>query len=118
MHERAFGVVGFERAARAAHVQVVPPHEVVHDELAVVAEQVGERLLALGRVEHVGLLDLDPGQGAPLGADEVAHAGQRLLVLQMRLAGGEPFVAGYDLVDLHVGYSVSFCGAEVSDLLG
>jgi len=32
-------------------------------------EEVGERHLALGRVEEIILLDLDPRQGAPLDAE-------------------------------------------------
>jgi hypothetical protein len=42
------------------------------DELAVVAEQLGERLLPFRRVEDILLLDLDPRQRAALGGDQVA----------------------------------------------
>jgi hypothetical protein len=38
-------MVGLERAARTAGIEIMPPHEVVDDELAVAPEQVGERLL-------------------------------------------------------------------------
>ena len=90
MHQCAFGVIGVDRAAGTAEAEIIAPHEMLDDELAVVAEQVGEPLLALGRVEHVGLLDLHPRQFAPVCCDHVAHAGERLLVLQMPLARGEP----------------------------
>jgi hypothetical protein len=38
----------------------------IDDELALAAEQLGERLFALRRVEDIRLLNLDPRQGATL----------------------------------------------------
>ena len=68
------------------------------NELAAPVKEVREHLSAVGRVEDVLLLDLDPGQRAPLGGDEITHAGERLLVPEMRLARDEPLVAGHNLV--------------------
>jgi len=68
----------------------------MNDELAVVAEQFRQLLLSVGGVEDVCLVDLHPGHGASLCGDEVAHAGERFLVLQVGLAGLKPFVTGYD----------------------
>ena len=90
VHIGAVNMVDQQRAALAALAEVPPPHEVVDDELAVVAEQLGQRLLSGRGVEHIVLFDLHPGQLAPFGAHHVAHARQRLLVLEMRLARFDP----------------------------
>src|SRR5947208_10627545 len=71
------------------------------DELAVAAEQLGERLLAARAVEGISLFDPDPRQRAALGADQIAHPGQRLFVLQVCLARGEPLLMGDDFRRLH-----------------
>ena len=68
VHQGSLDVVGFERAADAAFVPARPEHEVLDDELAAAVEQIGQRLLALRRVEQIGLVDLDPGQFASFGA--------------------------------------------------
>lgn len=70
-------------------------------ELAAAGEQVGQRLLAGGTVEHVALVDPDPGQLAALGGERVAGAQKFLLLGEQRLAGGGPFLAGNDLVGVH-----------------
>src|SRR5262245_39413969 len=101
MHDRAFCVIGLQRAARTALIEIPPPHEMMDDKLTVATEQVSERLLAFGRVEHIGLLDLDPGQRAPLRAHEIAHPRECLLVLEMSLACCVPLLAGDDLFRLH-----------------
>ena len=49
-------------------------HEVLHQQLAPAFEQIGERAPALGRVEHVVLLDAHPRQRAALGAQGRAGA--------------------------------------------
>ncbi len=92
VHVHAVGVVGHERAARAALLPARPEHEVLHQQLAAALEQVGERARALGRVEDVVLLDAHPGQRAALAGDLVAQAGQFLLARQQRLALGDPVV--------------------------
>src|SRR5581483_4984133 len=53
----AVEIVGPVRAVRAAFVPVRPEHEMLDDELALVAEQAGQRHLALGRIEDVLLVD-------------------------------------------------------------
>ena len=71
-------------------------HEVIDHELAAAVEEVGERLLALRPLERIGLVDPDPGQLAPLGAQIIAQAREFLLLAQMLLARGKPFVARHD----------------------
>ena len=78
-------MVGHERAARATLLPIRSEHEVVDDQLAAPVEEVGERDLALGRVENVILLDLHPGQLAPLGAQLVASPRGFLLLLSSSL---------------------------------
>src|SRR5947209_14166258 len=73
------------------------------DQLAVAAEQLGERLLSCRSVEDILLLDLHPWQRAPLRVDQIAHPGERLLVFQMRLARGKPFFMRDDFWWLHAG---------------
>ena len=60
MNGGAVEMVGQERAARAALLPARTEHEVIDDQLAAAVEQVGQRLLATGSVEHIGLVDLDP----------------------------------------------------------
>ena len=55
-------VVGPEGAALAADIVFGSEHEVVDDELALVLEELGERLLALRAFEDVVLLDPLPRQ--------------------------------------------------------
>jgi hypothetical protein len=54
-------------------------HEVLDEELAPAIEQLGERHLARGSVEDIGLLDLDPGECATLLRQPVAEPRQFLL---------------------------------------
>jgi hypothetical protein len=72
---------------------------VIDDELALAAEQAGERFLAVRRVEQVILADFLPRQFAALLAQRIA--GKSLFLGQMRLARGDSFVMGNDLVRLH-----------------
>ena len=98
MERRAVEMIGKIGAARAAFAPIGAEHEVIDDQLATAGEEIAERLLSRRRVEHVILLDLDPGQGTPLGAELVAGLGQRLLFDEMRLPRREPLVPGYDFV--------------------
>ena len=68
----------------------------IDDQLAAAAEEIAERLLSRRRIEHVILLDLDPGEGAPFSAELVAGLGPRLLLGKMRLARRDPLVPAYD----------------------
>jgi hypothetical protein len=101
MHHRAVEVIGEQRAARAALLPVRAEHEVIDDQLALAAEQIGERLLAVRGVEHVVLVDLLPRQLAPFAAQRITRARERLFVGEMRLAGSKPFIVRDDLVRLH-----------------
>src|SRR5262249_23020456 len=93
---RAVDVVAQERATIAALAKIPAPHEVIDDELAVLAEQIGECLLAGWRVEHVLIVDFHPRQRAPFGSDEIVHARERFLALEMSLARLDPLFAGDD----------------------
>jgi hypothetical protein len=82
---------------------------VVDDQLAVLAEEIGKRLLSSRCIKDIALLDLFPRKRAAFRGDEVAHAGQRLLVLEMRLAGGDPVFMRNDFVLLHVQLPLIAC---------
>ena len=71
------------------------------DQLAAAGEEIGQGFAAVGPLEEVVLLDLDPGQLAALAGDFVLGAQMRLLLLEQGAAGGDPFLAGDDLVRLH-----------------
>jgi hypothetical protein len=73
----------------------------LHHKLAAAFEQVGQRLLAIGAVEQIILVDLDPGQRPALLAQAVARAGIFLLAGHVGLAGLDPFFTRDDLVRLH-----------------
>src|SRR5579863_3248987 len=51
-------MVGKERASQASRLPTGTEHEVINDQLAAPVEEIGERLLAIGRVEYILLLDL------------------------------------------------------------
>src|SRR5919198_4564441 len=93
VHESAVDMIDQERAAPATLLPPRTEHEVVHDQLASAAEEVGERLLPFRSVKHVILLDLDPGQFTPLSAQLIAQPGEFLFPCQMGLAGNKPVVA-------------------------
>ena len=93
MHQRALDLVHFERATDAAFGPVGAEHEVLDDKLAASIEQIGERHLAVGSVEHVVLFHLDPGKRATFGAQLIAQAGEFLFLAQEFLARGNPFIA-------------------------
>ena len=100
--ERPVDVVGVKRAADATLLPVGAEHEVVDDELAPALEEILERLLPVGTLEDIGLLDLHPGQSAALPAQFVLEPGEMLLLLQEFLAGDDPFFARDDGVIDHV----------------
>ena len=96
-------VVGEEGARGAAGVPGRVEHEVVDDELAVGAEEVGEGecgfVLAGGIKggEGVGFGDFDDGEGAALGGKSVAGAGELFLLFEEGEAGGTVFGGRTDL---------------------
>jgi hypothetical protein len=70
-------------------------HEVLHEELAVLAEQVGQPGLAVGAVEDVVLLDAHHAELAAAALDQlVAGPGERLLLGQQLRAAVQPLLAG------------------------
>ena len=73
----------------------------IDDQLAATLEQIGKGLPAVRRVEDIFLLDLDPGQCPPLGAQLVAPVREFLLLGEQSRARGKPFLAGHDLGRFH-----------------
>src|ERR1700674_3698152 len=100
MHKVAH-VVGAERAADATLLPTRAEHEMIDDQLATPVEQVGERVPAVKSVEDIFLLDLDPGQRPPLGAQLVAPASEFLLRDEQSRARGKPFLPGNNLGIFH-----------------
>src|SRR5580700_4417319 len=96
VHGRAVGVVGHIGAILAALLPARSEHEVLHQQLAVAVEQIGQRAPAHRRVERVGLVDPHAGQRPALACDLVTEAGQLLLARKQRLTLGDPLVPGYD----------------------
>ena len=68
-------------------------HEMLDDQLDAAVEKIGERLLAVRPVEDILLLDLDPRQLAPSGAELVAQPGEFLLLDEQCLARGKPLIS-------------------------
>ncbi|MGA9006212.1 MAG: hypothetical protein WB495_04800, partial [Xanthobacteraceae bacterium] len=66
-------MVGEIGTARTARFPAGAEHEVIDDELALAAEQIGQGFLAVRPFEHVFLFDLFPGQFAALAAEFVAR---------------------------------------------
>jgi hypothetical protein len=92
MDGHAVGVVGHEGAARATLLPPRGEHEVLHQKLAVAIEQLGQRARALGRFEHIVLVDAHPRQSAALAGNLVAQARQLLFTRQQSLALGNPLI--------------------------
>src|SRR3979490_3116715 len=93
VHEGAVDMIGQKRAAPATLLPPRTEHEMIDDQLATSLEEIAERLLAVGRVENVVLLDLHPRQLASLGAHLVTEPGEFLLLAQVLLARGEPLIS-------------------------
>src|SRR3984893_15488237 len=102
MGNHALESVGPERAALAAFGPVGREHEMLHHKLAAAGEQIAQCLLAVGTVEHISLVDLDPGQRAPLFAEPVARPCVFLLVAEMRLARFDPLFTRDDFMRLRL----------------
>ena len=81
----------------------------LHQQLAVAVEQIGQRALALGRVEHIGFVDAHPGQGAALAGEFVGLVAQGFFLCQQRLALGDPLVAGHHGVVGEGGFGEGGC---------
>lgn len=74
-------------------------------QLTAAVEQVGERTLAVARVEFVILVDTHPWQRPTLGGDLVAQTRQFLFTLQQTPALSKPFIVGDDAMAFD-----AFCG--------
>src|SRR5207245_4706539 len=90
-------VVGPERADRAADVVLRVEHEVIDEQLAPPVEELGQRLLAVGPVEDVLLLDRLPRKVVPLLRQLVAKTSELLLLREQLFARLEPFVVADDV---------------------
>ena len=75
MDEDAVDVILPERAADAALAPAGTEHEMLDDQLAMSAKEVGEGFLPVRPFEDVRLLDLDPRQRAPLGSEPIGQPG-------------------------------------------
>ena len=96
MRQQAFEMVDAERAAHALQRLSRTLHDVLNEQLAAAAEQIGERHPALRRIEFVALVDLDPGQGPALLGERVAPAGEFLFFLHELPAFGDPLFTSDD----------------------
>jgi len=72
MGQRAIEMVGEEGAGGTACSPARTEHEMIDDELAAPLEKLSESLLPGRRVENIGFLDQDAGQGPPLRINLVA----------------------------------------------
>src|SRR4249919_3335424 len=68
MQCRSVEMIGEVGATRTAIAPIRAEHEVIDDQLAPPIEEIAEGLFAFGSVEDIILLDLDPGERAPLRA--------------------------------------------------
>jgi hypothetical protein len=94
-------MIELERAADASLAPVRSEHEMLDDQLAASAEQIGEGFLPVRPIEDIGLLDLDPRQCPPLAAELVAQAGELLFLAQKLGTLCESLFLRYDRVLLH-----------------
>ena len=61
----------------------------IDDQLAASLEEVGDRLRAIQTIKAVWLLDLDPGELAPLATSLITQPGQFLFFCEQFLASNE-----------------------------
>src|SRR5439155_19083128 len=87
--------------ADAALAPVRAEHEMLDDQLAASLEQIGESFLTIRPVEDITLLDLDPGQCPPLGAQPVAQPGEFLFLAQKLGTRRQPLFLRYGRMLLH-----------------
>src|SRR6516225_1534952 len=101
MNDCAVEMVRQIRATRAAGLPARAQHEVIDDQLALAAEQLGKRLLALRRIENVVLFHSLAWQFAAFAAERIAGAGKGFFFGEMGLARSDPFIVGNDFVRFH-----------------
>src|SRR4029453_10044257 len=99
--------VGDRGVDGAARLVARAKHEVVDEQLGSSVKQLGERPLAVVRIEAVLLLHPHPGQLASLQRELIAEPGVLLLAYQQPLTSSEPFLACSDLVINHCSSSVA-----------
>src|SRR6187402_2852838 len=107
MHQRTVHVIRYERAACASRFPVRPQHEVIHDQLAASVEELSERLWTIRRFERIALLDFHPRQRAAFFGERIACMCQRLLLGQVRLLRGKPFLLRNYQMLFHLAFSSS-----------
>src|SRR5262249_26045823 len=83
-------MIGEVGAALAAFAPIRPKHQVVDDQLAAHSEQVAGGRFAFGSIDHLVLLDLDPGEVPPLRTQLIASPGERLLFGKICLPCRDP----------------------------
>ena len=89
------------RAARAGRVPVRAEHDVLDDQLRLIAEQVAQAGLTVRALEHVLLVDPDHRQPAPFRVERVPLAGLLLLRRQQLPPGLQPLRPRHDLGKTH-----------------
>src|SRR6266568_2415599 len=87
-------MVGPEGAAWASFLVLRSEHEMIDEQLALRAEQLGEGLFAVRSLEHVRLVDPLPGERAAQPAHLVLGTGELLFFREQLGAGGDPAVVG------------------------
>src|SRR3984893_3523827 len=90
MHGAAVDMIGQQRATRATLLPFRTEHEVVHDQLASTAKEVGQGFLSARGVEDVLLVYSLPWQFAALSTQFVAQSRELLLLAQQLLSRGKP----------------------------
>src|ERR1700722_9044802 len=104
---RSVDVLGLKGAPGTGGIPFRCVHQMMDDELAAAVKEVCERLAALLGLERVAFLDLHAGELSSLGGEPVPLAHVRLLLLEQRLARGEPFLLRNDLVWFHGAFLIS-----------
>ena len=99
--DRIRHVVYGEGATRTALVDVVQPHEVVHDQLAAALEQIDQSSGAIGALEHVVLIDQHCRQPATLLCQRCQLPARRLFLDQEIQSRGQPLLPGGDVRGFH-----------------
>src|SRR6266436_1270343 len=103
MLARAVDLIAEQRTAGASLLPFGTEHEMIDDELTASVEQIAERHRAVDAFEDIVLLDLDPGERAPLLRQAVALARPCLLLHKKRAPRLDPlhfrddFMLGHDL---------------------
>jgi hypothetical protein len=92
MDDGAVEMIGEIRATRTAGFPAGTQHKMIDDQLALAAEQIGQGLLAVRRIEQIILLHLFPWQFAPFAGQRIAGAGERFFLGEVSLTRGDPFI--------------------------